>query len=223
MEQENFKPIEGESILPKRKPGVFPPKSRALLKKVGNEKIKTLSIERSPISVGRAINWLTLGYYNKAVRESQLPHDKMFHLRLIINGKYILEKNQVLNFAPVEQVELKEAVKLKLPSEFDRTIQEAIDLTRKLMGDKKFSEYDPKTNNCQIFVKDFLKANGLLTKERNAFVVQNTKTFFDKFPRFVKRLVKKITSMAARIDRLVEGEGIKKKKEKQMEEPQPSV
>lgn len=211
MEQES--PIQGESILPKRQAGIFPPKSRALLKKVGDEKIKTLSIERSPISVGRAINWLTLGYYDKAVQETQLPHDKMFHLRLIINGKYILEKNQVLNFQPSEKVELKEAVKLKLPTTFDRTIQEAIDLTRKLMGDNKFSDYDPKTNNCQIFVKDFLKANGLLTKERNAFVVQNTKAFFDKFPRFVKRLVKKITSMASRVDRLIEGEGTRKKKQ----------
>lgn len=210
------KTMEGgeQQLLPKRKPGVFPPKSRKLLAQVGDEKITSLAIERSPISVGNVINWLTLGFYNKAVRDTQLPHDKMFHLRLIINGKYILEKNQVLNFQPLEKKTLKEMIVLKLPKGFDRTINEAIELTRKKMGDKQFSNYDAKYNNCQIFVKDFLKANGLLTTERNAFVVQNTKTFFEKFPKFMKKIVKKITNFAARIDRLVEGEGKKKMEKK---------
>lgn len=205
--------VEGGELLPKRKPGIFPPRSRKLLAKVGGEKITSLAIERSPLSLGNAINWLTWGYYDKAVQDTQFPHDKMFHLRLIINGKYILEKNQVLNFQPLEKVALHETLRLKLPRGFDRTINEAIELTRKKMGDKQFSNYDAKYNNCQIFVKDFLKANGLLTAERNKFVVQNTKAFFEKFPRFLKKLVKKITNAAARVDRLVEGEGKKKKVE----------
>lgn len=203
--------MEGGELFPKRKPGIFPPRSRKLLAKVGDEKITSLSIERSPISVGRAINWLTWGLYDKKVQETQFPHDKLFHLRLIINGKYILEKNQVLNFQPLEKVALKETLQLKLPPGFDRTINEAIELTRKYMGDKAFSDYHPIHQNCQMFVKSFLKANGLLTKERHDFTVQNVKSFFDKFPKFVGRLVRKITNAAARIDRLVEGEGKKKK------------
>lgn len=200
---------EGEAF-PKRKPGVFPPKSRKLLAQVGNEKITSIAIERSPISVGRIVNWMTWGYYDKAVQKTQFPHDKLFHLRLILNGKYILEKNQVLNFQPLEKVMLHETLSLKLPKGFDRTINEAIDLTRKKMGPKQFSDYHPLHQNCQLFVKDFLKANGLLTPERNKFIVQNVKAFFEKFPRFMKKLVRKITNAAARYDRLVEGEGKKK-------------
>ena len=206
---EEEQPIEGGEILPKRKPGIFPPKSRKLLAEVGDEKIHLLMIERSPISVGRVINWMTWGYYDKAVQKTQFPHDYMFHLRLIINGRYILEKNQVLNFQRYEKTPLHEVMVLKLPKGFDRTINEAIELTRKKMGDKQFSNYDAKYNNCQVFVKTFLKANGILTKERNSFVVQNTKAFFEKFPKFMTKLVKKITNMAARIDRLTEGEGKK--------------
>lgn len=202
--------LEGGELIPKRKPGIFPPKSRKLLAEVGDEKIWMIMIERSPVSVGRVINWLTFGFYDKAVQKTQFPHDYMFHLRLIINGRYILEKNEVLNFQRYEKTPLHEVMVLTLPKGFDRTINEAIELTRKKMGDKQFSNYDAKFNNCQIFVKEFLKANGLLTKERNAFVVQNTKAFFEKFPGFMKKLVKKITNMASRIDRLVQGEGKKK-------------
>lgn len=215
--EEEMDEMDGEgnvigALLPKRKAGKFPPKSRALLKQVGNEKVTSLTVERSPISIGRVINWLTLGYYDKAVQETQYPHDKMFHLRLIINGKYIVEKNQVLKFAPVETVSLKEMMKVPLPKKFDKTINDMLDTTKKNIGDKRFTSYSAKYQNCQLFVKDILKSNGLLNPDLNSFIVQNTKKFFEAFPKFFTRLVKRITNTSARIDRLIEGEGIKKRK-----------
>lgn len=209
--------IDGEgdvigALLPKRKSGMFPPKSRALLKKVGNEKVTSLWVERSPISVGRFVNWMTLGYYDKAVRDTQYPHDKMFHLRLIINQKYILEKNQVPNFQEIEKTTMKEMMKVAIPKEFNKTINELIESTIKQMGKQQFSNYNAKYNNCQIFVKNILKYNGLLNPDLNTFIVQNTKKFFEAFPNFLKRIVQKITNAAARIDRLVEGEGVKRKR-----------
>lgn len=199
-----------------RKVGKFPPKSRALLKEVGGEKITSVILERSPISIGRVINYMSLGYYDKTVRDTQYGHDKMFHLRIIINSKYILEKNQVPNFQVGKSSMYKELLNVKLPRNFDMTIQEFIDNQMKLMGALKWSRYDARYNNCQFFVKDALKANGLLTTEYNKFVMQNVPAFFKKYPKTVAKIVRKITNMAAKIDRMIEGEG-KKKQQKQME------
>lgn len=196
-----------------RKVGIFPPKSRALLKMVGNEKVKSVILERSPISVGRVINWMTLGYYDKSVQKTQYPHDKMFHLRIILNTKYILEKNQVPNFQVGKSSMYKELINVKLPRDFEMTIQEFIDNQIKYMGAKKWSCYDAKFNNCQIFVKDALKANKLMTPEYNKFVVQNVNAFFKKYPKTVEKIVKKITNLAAKVDRMMEGEGEGKKKQ----------
>lgn len=200
----------GGGELKYREVGRFPPKSRKLLAKVGDEKIRSLTVERSPLSIGRIINWMTFGYYDKAVQKTQ-PFDSMFHLRLIINKKYMVQKNEVLEFSYAPRLYLKDTMTVHLPRGFDMTINELLDNTKKAIGPKKFSRYDAVYLNCQIFVKDILKSNGLLTKELNKFIVQNVKSLFDQFPPFIKKIVSKITRGAAKFDRVVQGEGMRRK------------
>lgn len=210
VSSEPMMPEEGEGAgLSYRKAGKFPPKSRKLIAKVGDEKITSLIVERSPLSFGTILNWMTLGYYNKAIQKTQ-PFDSMFHLRLIINKTYMVEKNQVLKFAYAPKVLLKDTMVVKLPKGFDLTINEFLENTRKKIGNSKFSRYDAVYNNCQMFVKDLLKSNGLLTPELNKFIVQDVRSLFTQFPPFVKKLVKRITNYAAKMDRLIQGEGKKK-------------
>jgi hypothetical protein len=169
-------------------------------------KISSLRIERAPIF--GFLRKITLGKYDKILKK--LKYDDMFHLNLVINNKYILEKNQVLNFAIYKPKPQAQQVDVPLPEGFDTTINEMIERTRVEMGDKAFSEYDVVKNNCQKFVSSVLRANKLMNPELDKFVNQDVKSVIDEFPGSYG-FISFITDLAARINRLIEGEGLKAK------------
>lgn len=204
----DYKPVEGGFILKKRKAGIFPPKSRQLIGQVGGEKVVSLRVERRPILTW--LNYATFGLYKKALR--RVNYDRMFHLYLVINNKYMVEKNEVLNFVNYKPLKQKrETMEVVLPKDYNSTINELLDNTRTYMGDEKFSNYDVDNNNCQVFVASILQANKLITPRLLKFVKQNVASVLKQFP-FSKTVITGITDLAARINRLVEGEGRKHKK-----------
>ena len=65
------------------------------INKYGDEIVNKLVVIRVPIT--KIINMI-IKPFNK------IPYDKYFHLSLIINDKYILEKNEIINFARYNKV-----------------------------------------------------------------------------------------------------------------------
>jgi hypothetical protein len=202
------KPIKGKGFLERRKPGLFPPKSRRLIAEVGDEKITSLRVERKPI-----LGWLniaTFGQYKKILKK--IGYDRMYHLSLIINEKYLLDKRDVLNFQMYRPSKKKniQILDVPIPPEYDSSINDLINITRDFMGPERFSNYDVQNENCQVFISAVLEANNLLTPELKDFIEQDVESVLKKFPGAYS-VISKITDLAGRINRLVEGEGRKKK------------
>lgn len=214
----------GESVLgdiaesvgiKKRAVGVYPPKMRKLLKEVGSEGIHSLLVVRVPLSsfVTSLLNVISLGAYEKALRESD--YDKMFHLSLLVNSKYTLEKNGVVELTRKDPIpkgsERSDTTNVPLNGK-EMTIQEAIDKQKAHMGDQAFSNYDAKTTNCQHFVIGFLEANGLSSQSLKDFIYQDPKQIFDKMPQLSEKIGKFLTDTDAVVNKITEGEGSKKQR-----------
>jgi hypothetical protein len=196
--------MKGDGIFQKRQSGLYPPAMRKLLGSIGTEPITSLVVARAPIqsAVSSLLNLISGGTYKKAVAES--PYDKMFHLALIINGKYVLDKQSVVSFKR-GIVPNAETMNVAVPKNL--TIQQLVDNTKINMGDANFSNYNSKTNNCQVFIKAILQSNHLLTLELEKFIVQDAQLIFSKMPSFTEKIANTLTDTGAIVDKLVEGEG----------------
>ena len=197
-------------ILPQRKSGVLRPKSRKLLMGIANEPITSIEVIRTPIEsyINNVLNAISLGAFKKAV--ATLGYDKLFHLSLYINKKYVFHKIEVLTLdnAPSDIIKSNSEVKpVPLPSS-SITISDLIKKTKEYMGDEKFTSYDPVNNNCQDLVLSVLKANNLSTPELQTFIKQDAQSIFSKLPTFVGKFAQGITDVAGRFNRLIEGEGL---------------
>lgn len=189
---------EGEGLLT-REPGQFPPKERALIEQVGDEKVTKITLFRYPISLSKFAKFIG------ALKNT--PYDELMHLGLVINGKYLTEKDAVLNFeksgVPSQSTDtLDVPVGLK---EF--TINEMIDRTRNRMGKERFSTYKALSWNCQDYLKNMLDANGLSTAETTKFILQDLEQVTKNLPSFANAISNFYTGAKAVANRLIQGEG----------------
>lgn len=199
----NYSSQKGEGLY--RTPGLLPPKSRALLSKVGNENITSITLFRTPLQKQGIINYLTGNKLKNTLKDLNI--DKVFHLGMIINNKYLLDKQEVLHFEPSKIP--KNAETLEVPIKDKLNIQTLIDKTKKQMGDEKFSSYDAANNNCSVFISNVLSSNNLNNSQTSIFVNQRAQEIVDKFPSIAKIILKAITNAAAIVNRQLEGEGSK--------------
>jgi len=130
----------------------------------------------------------------------------LFHLSMLINGKYELEKNAVISFKQNPSAVKNNSETLNVPITGDITISNLIDNTKKQMG-ANFGPYNAETNNCSVFLSNVLSANGLTTEASTTFVNQKTAELFSKFSKLTKPIVDAATTAGAVADRLIEGEG----------------
>lgn len=189
---------EGQGLLT-RESGLYPPKERALIEQVGDEKVTKLTLFRYPISLSKFAKFIG------ALKNT--PYDELMHLGLVINGKYLTEKDAVLNFeksgVPSQSTDtLDVPVGLK---EF--TINEMIDRTRNRMGKERFSTYKALSWNCQDYLKNMLDANGLSTAETTKFILQDLEQVTKNLPSFADAISNFYTGAKAVANRLIQGEG----------------
>lgn len=191
-----------------RDPTINPPPVRKILEQIGNEKVESLQLVRTPLSkISRfLLNIASFGQLESKLKESNI--DDLFHLSLFINGKYVLEKNEVikLNRNPNEVKENSQT--LVVPVSSNLTINEMVENTRKRMG-SNYAPYDAVTNNCSIFISNILSANGLMTDNAETFLNQKTIELFEKFPSISEKIVKFATDIGASVDKALYGEGLK--------------
>jgi len=195
---------EGDGIF-MRDPTSLPPSARKLLEQIGNQPITSIEIVRTPLSsfTRGFLNVISLGQFDKISKKS---YDQIFHLSLWINGKYNLEKNEVIAFNTKNPKEAKSEVKTVSNIPSGLTFQTLIDKTKARMG-ANFGPYDAQTNNCQDFLMNIFQANGIGDQSDLSFIKQDTKEIFSRLPEFSKVLGKAATNLGAIFDRLLYGEG----------------
>jgi hypothetical protein len=197
--------MRGDGILT-RDPGVLQPSARKLLEQVGEEEIKSLEIVRTPLSsfTKGFLNAISLGQFEKI---SKKYYDQVFHLSLWINGKYNLEKNEVVYFNTKNPKENNSQVRDVKNIPAGLTIQQLIDNTKKRMGNENFSNYDPEKLNCQNFLINVLDASDAGNKEDGDFIFQDATKIFKELPEYAKVLGKASVKLGVIFNRLIYGEG----------------
>jgi len=175
---------------------------KAFLKAHGEEPITNLMIGRTPIAkaVRLGFDLITGGEFEKA--HKKLGVDNFFHLFVVVNKKYRLEKNEVVNQLPWTKGEKEED--MEIPVKEGLTIDQLIQNAAK--GNEKtfWLEYQPLGNNCQAWVSMLLKKNGLMTSEANRFVNQDMEKLLKELPDYTAGVSKDITDVASVVNRILQ-------------------
>lgn len=188
---------DGEGVF-MRDPGKFPPTDRTLIEKVGNEKVTKLTLYQYPISLSSFAKFIG------ALKDT--PYDDLIHIGVVINGKYMTEKDAVLSFKSAG-VPAKSTKTLDIPVNKDLTISEMLENTRKRMGDERFSTYKALSWNCQDYLKNLLDANGLSNRTTTDFILQDLTGIVKNLPSYTDLLSNAFTGAKAVVNRIMEGEG----------------
>jgi len=186
--------------------------TKKMLAKYGNIPIESMAIYRTPLPslLSKAINILSLGQWNKL--QKKYGFDKFYHLALVItlkSGKNIIvEKNEV--------IEVKDSYKTNSDTETlpiknmksGYTINYLLENARRQVGDDTiYFSYDPFTNNCQVFIKNILSANGYYGKPEEDFLFQNIEELVKDLNPITKRIMKGTTDIASITNKIL-GKGI---------------
>ena len=177
----------------------YTPAVQSILAKCGNDVVTNIRLCRElvPSTTETLINAISLGKWNEL--KKKYGFDRFFHLYMLFDagGKTLmLEKNQVINLSYYYR-----ACNDSMPiSGGGFTLNEMLDKTKARMGDEKFFTYDPFTNNCQNFILNILRANGISSDHHESFVYQNIKELVDELPDYVKPLAKGLTDVARVVD-----------------------
>ena len=183
----------------------LPKRFRKFIKAHGRDKITSLKMVRAPVGAPGtvAVKLITAGQWDELRKKAGI--DAIFHTGMVVNNKYVLEKNEKLE-ARVDPAYLHqkdaEFFDIELKGK-ELTIAELLENARKEMG-KAFYTYDFLNSNCQNFVMNLASASGLLTAEGRAWIKQDLKKLIKEFPSLSKYLGVKLTDVARDVSNLVE-------------------
>ena len=197
----------------------MPKKSQDVLDKYKNENIKAIRVYREPIqsSIQSFLNLVSLGKFNEAKKNANF--DDLFHLYTIFtldSGKEILiEKNENIyirddfNKSKDNENIAIDISRFATDKRFD--LDTILYNTEKLMGKFYFYQYNAKSNNCQDFIINILKANGLDNKKYIDFIKQDVEVLFQNLPSWSNKFTQVFTDFRAKINEIF-GLGIRRKK-----------
>jgi hypothetical protein len=177
--------------------GKLSPSIRKLLEQVGDEKINSIRLFRKPISLSSFAKFIG------ALKGTS--YDQLLHLGLVLNNKYLLDKQEVIHFENSGVPSGSEILDVDVNK--DITINELLEKTRKRMGDSNFTSYSARRNNCQDFVMNVLSANGLNSPEYSQFIKQDLQQVFENLPSYSEQIVDFVTGAQRVSERFVSGEG----------------
>ena len=190
-----------------RDAGRYPPQVRSILSDIGNNYINSIKLVKTPLDkVAKAFSSaISLGKFNKV---SKKYYDDIYHVSMLINGQYNLEKLSVVSLTtknPIQANSLTLDITLNNKS---LTFNKLLENTKAYMGNENFSNYDPETNNCQVFLLGVFNGNNIGNDFSKTWIKQDTKEIFDQMPSFSKTLGRWGTKLGAIGDRLIHGENI---------------
>jgi hypothetical protein len=190
----------------------YPPDVREILQKYGNNNIIKLVVRRDPLSTLADLgsNILSLGQFEQSKKEA--GYDYYFHLYCIAtldNGiSLLMEKNEVIKIEIYngskdkgESVEVKMNNPIKLNTFLDNAL--------KGQGFDLFSNYNPITANCQIWINGLMTYNDLYKSNPNLkqFIMQDYTTLQKNLPTISRKLADVGISLGKRWNILTKGAG----------------
>jgi hypothetical protein len=192
----------------------YPREQLRLIEQFGHDTIVSIRLGRTPLpdTLYTALNVLSFGQFSRIMRRS--PYDDLFHLFSLITlsnkNVVLLEKNQAINMKIVSNYNPPGTEYMEVPIPHpDITFKTLLDNTQSALG-KNYFIYNSISNNCQIFLIELLKSNGLLTEQLQSFIYQDVKTLFNKL-KYIQPVVDTLTDLGTRLDILQKGSGRKKK------------
>jgi len=176
----------------------YKPSTAAFMAKHGGEQLANLKIRRYPVPgyIDQAFNLVSNGKWGEAKKSAS--YDDFFHLGIIMDNKYVFEKNASLNFFEgVDHFpgEMFMDVVKKIPKGL--TIGVAMEKTRAVIGNEAFFRYDPFNNNCQNFVSAFLGVNNLITPDLDEYISQPVDEVLKNVPSYVPAFGRTLTNLGA--------------------------
>lgn len=177
-------------------------KVKKFLKEHGDEQIESVELGRVPIqsAISTVMNLISQGEYNRQMDKK--GYDAFFHLFIVINDKYRLEKNQNVNvITNYKRGDDEDRISLGTSK---NTINEFFDNAIKDMGKDDFwRNYEGLRNNCQWWAENTIAANGLSRSKANDFAFQDTQELRDAINPQVQEALKETTSIASGIDKFL--------------------
>jgi hypothetical protein len=172
------------------------------LKAHGEEKITKLEVAKAPIqkTVNLAFDILAGGKFEEA--KKKLGIDNFFHISLIINNKYRIEKNETVNFREYKPETNEEKINVNVSK--DININEFVANGAKANPKAFWIDYNAITANCGQWVNKLLNANGMNSDTIHSFLSQNTEGLLKELPDYVPEASKKITDVASYINRILQ-------------------
>lgn len=192
----------------------YPPSVRKYIAEQGNTPIKSIQVCRTPVNsyVQKFVNLVTLGGLSRAKKDTGISD--IFHLYMVINGNITLERNHVIEMYPGGPQPGSQCINVPLngqdTSATPLTLKILLEKTAAMVG-PSLQVYDPRTNNCQIFLSQILKANYLDTPGILNWINQPVEKIFNAFPKISGSLLKAVTDFAHKADVLIKGRGRGKK------------
>jgi hypothetical protein len=189
----------------------FAPAIRDFLKKNGDRKIKSITLQRVPIesTLKGVLDLITLGQYSKTTKK--LGYDRVFHLSSIITLEglsypIVVEKNEVISISRKIPPMKRGGSRLNVPVTKEITLNEMLNNASSKLG-SRFYLYDAFTNNCQMFIRDILKYSGLLTPDIENWIMQDAQAILKGLPIYTKYATKGLTDLGAQFNRIIYGKG----------------
>jgi len=172
-------------------------------------------IRRAPIFsvIDKALNFITAGKLEEAKRKYN--YDKLFHLSMVvaikmedtgIEKRFLVEKNEVINITDAFKSDGSEEY-MRVPVPCCITFREMMDKAQQSQG-IDFFKYDAFRNNCQVFLMTILRANGLMTPQIQAFILQDVGSILKELPAHTSPFANLTTNLAAVADRVLQGNGL---------------
>lgn len=211
--------MEGGNIFDGVNLGNLTARSAEMYKKKKDAKITSLQLFRRPVE--DALTGVMDAFTGNAVSKyfKSTSHDKLFHLGLIINGKFLYHKQANIaiesmpnGFRKGKKIELKPVTGFSK----DLTFKDMYRRTRDEMGEKKFYDYDSFKNNCQDFIIDTLDTIGA-TYDKD-WVKQDVEEIVEESPSWFPSLAKALTDTASVAEKVVGG-GVDDKPKKRRGRP----
>jgi hypothetical protein len=175
------------------------------MKDHGDEEITNIQIGRVPIesAISSAMNLISLGKFDETKKNK--GYDEFFHLYLIINDKYRLEKNQTVNvIKDYKEQPNEERYNVSLSGLKGKTINDFIANGVNEVGEANYwGNYSGLTRNCQWWVMNNLKGNGIYDKDIEKFTLQDTEELQLEMNDYVKAGMDELTQTASALDKFV--------------------
>jgi len=189
--------------------------TKRTMEKYGSQHIVAMTLQKCPIAqVNRQVmNVLSFGAFEKTLKK--YGFDELFHLSLLVslqNGKkVVVEKNEEINIdTKLPEFKSKcEQKEIKFRPVAGFTLNKLIQTTKAKIPEKQFFDYDSLRYNCQLFLLDVLKSNGLLKPEYKRFIYQDVRNLFNDLKKDYGYLEKigKVATRSASIWNKITGKG----------------